>query len=589
MTTTKPETRAFLGRVGMFFTPEHFTGFRTSRTIKKCHLPMADIDRAVEMGKMELCPAADNIEGKHLPEGVHGVNVFAVPEMKGRRRLITEPHLNACLQTSDMPKVQYPTRLERRQSLRNKRYMLQVDFEAYYDATPLPGELRNFFVFRARNGAYFRLCTLPTEARWSVAVGQGITSTIVDVDTPVTIMTMIDNILIAADEGQEEDFVSAVRRIVARIRGANLLTSPDRESLATMDDTSLLSLAKEPNTVFLGEEYRWNGSERLVRNSAKSVAKLIVALRKPAFTIRSFASVVSLMFYMLHTTLINPARAFSLARAYRGAARLVSRGFDWDDPLPFLHPQIHAALHELGARLVHNPWQPIARERSATYSEDNYDVVCFTDASLGGWGAYAHKHLRNTSREAGSVGPLDGAESITAYQQMWVNELEQTRLPRARAPLRGRDSAETDDRPYFMAKHSAHAEPRAAELMLRQLVEEGLPDGAKIALVTDHFPIVHAQKQLNGFGGIGRGLSLNKLYEYAYDVFYERGISVVFFYIAGPMNPADTLSRNFGDFEPRQRGSLARTVVNDVALPLLCNTFSPLCEGKAEVQDGWAP
>lgn len=163
--------------------------------------------------------------------------------MKGRRRLITEPHLNACLQKVSIPHVEYPSCMARRQELSCMKYMLQIDFEAYYDATPLPENLRNKFVFRAESGEYFRLCTLPTGARWSVAVGQAVTWTIVDSDTPVTVFTMIDTILIAAEEGQEEAFVSAMRRILARIREANLLTSPDREELATTRANALLKAA----------------------------------------------------------------------------------------------------------------------------------------------------------------------------------------------------------------------------------------------------------------------------------------------------------------------------------------------------------
>ncbi|KAK7199014.1 hypothetical protein NESM_000869300 [Novymonas esmeraldas] len=575
----------FLRSVEKFFTAAWFAGLRTSRTIRKCALTMNDVNRAVEMGKMEVCPAEDGITGKILPDGVHGVNVFTVPEMKGRRRLITEPHLNACLHKEEIPKVAYPSRLARRQQLRNKKYMLQVDFEAFYDAIPIPSEVRNKFVFRARSGAYFRLCTLPTGARWSVAVGQGVTWTVVDIQTPVTIMTMIDNILFAAEEGQEDAFVLAVRRVLERIRAANLLTSPDRESLARMDEATLLSLASQPVT-FLGEEFLWNGRERLVRNSTKSVAKLTIALRKPAFTIRSFASVLSLMFYMLHTTQMNPARAFSLARAYRGMSRLVHRGLDWDAPLPYLDPRVSRDMRTLGAALVRNPWESISVSRFASYDDADYDVVCFTDASLGGWGAYVHYQLRAFITREETPAHFPPTECMAAFQQMWVNELEDARRAGYVPQEGGADRDDADARSYFMAKHSAHAEPRAAELMLRQLVSEGLPNGTRIALATDHFPIVHAQKQLNGYGGIGRGLAWNKLYEYAYDLLYERNIEVVFFYIAGPLNPADTLSRNFGEYMPTAGSSLVRSWVSDVALPALGSTFSPLCESKGREREG---
>ncbi|KAK7198715.1 hypothetical protein NESM_000835600 [Novymonas esmeraldas] len=65
---------------------------------------------------------------------------------------------------------------------------------------------------------------------------------------------MIDNVLIAAEEGQEVAFVAAVRTVVDRIRVANLLTSPDREAVAVMPDAALLDEAKN-RCEFLGEEY----------------------------------------------------------------------------------------------------------------------------------------------------------------------------------------------------------------------------------------------------------------------------------------------------------------------------------------------
>jgi len=85
--------------------------------------------------------------------------------------------------------------------LRHAKYMLQIDFEAYYDTIRLPEDVRNNFVFR-KGSQFFRLCTLPTGARWSVAVGQVITWMIVDIDTPVIVSTMIDNIPLARVYGQ---------------------------------------------------------------------------------------------------------------------------------------------------------------------------------------------------------------------------------------------------------------------------------------------------------------------------------------------------------------------------------------------------
>lgn len=49
----------------------------------------------------------------------------------------------------EVPRVEYDTRLGRRQRLRYAKYMLQIDFEAYYDAIPLREDVRNKFVFLA--------------------------------------------------------------------------------------------------------------------------------------------------------------------------------------------------------------------------------------------------------------------------------------------------------------------------------------------------------------------------------------------------------------------------------------------------------
>lgn len=576
--TASTKTHEFLERVMVYMGPLQFDGLRTSRTIKKTMLPDADIQRAVEMGKFEPCdPSLVRGGGAVLPEGVHGVNVFAVPELKGRRRLITEPHLNAVISKHEVPRVDYPTRLGRRQSLRYAKYMIQIDFEAFYDAIPIPETMRDKFVFRSRGGDYYRLRTLPTGARWSVAVGQAVTSVIVDIDTPVVIHTLIDNIMIAAHEGQEAEFVSAARRILSRIRIANLLTSPDREELASTSDAGLLTIAQESN-IFLGEEYAaWDGHQRMIRNSTKTVAKIMLSLRATRFSCRTFASVVSLIMFALHTTRLNPARSFSLLRAYRGVYRMVHRGYDWDDLIPYLDQRVHDCLLRVGQQLVENPWYQIADARQPTYEDSFYDLICVTDASAGGWGAYVQSTRSGETR---------------SYQQQWVHDLNMHERQGRRLghPSDNRNNYPNDPpagEGYFNAQHSAHAEPRAAELLLRRLAKEGsLPPDTRVALVTDHFPIVHAQRKLNGYGGIGRGYSLNKLFEYVHDLQFVGQVEVNLFYIAGPLNPADFISRNFGELPENSAGNIFKREVHGMGLPALRTTYSPLCEEKHTEEDG---
>jgi len=492
MVTSHSSTKDFLEAALRYVEPSGrmFAGLRTSQTIKPTSLPMADIERAVAMGKFERLDERLNaaVRRHHvLSEGMHGVNVFAVPEMKGRRRLITEPHLNCVLNKFELPKVAHPTRLARREALRTARYMLQMDFEAFYDAIPLPQSLRDFFLFRGKDHNYYRLCTLPTGASFSVAVGQAVTWTIVDIDTPVKVFTMIDNMLVAAEAGQEEEFLLAVRRILARIGKANLLTSPDRNELEAMSDDEPLRLA-QGLTTFIGEKFEWSGRERVVRNSVKTVAKLRLALPtltpptrrqtddpSPGFTCRSFVALVSLVMYAHHTTQMNPANTFTLLRAYRGVCSHVARGHDWDDPLPYLHPAAHAALIDIGWKLADNEWWHIGRTWQPTYENADYDLIVVTDASRGGWGAIVADQR---------------CHEVHTYQQRWTPDQRQEVL-RARSTVMQNP---------FRAKHSAHAEPYAAELMLRQLDAEGrLTPRTRVAMVTDHNAIVVAQRRLNGY------------------------------------------------------------------------------------------
>ncbi|MDD9341215.1 MAG: hypothetical protein PV362_16540 [Providencia heimbachae] len=498
MATATRKLQEFLQKALRYMEASFFEGLHTSQTIKATQLPLNDIQRASAMGKFEPRDGR-RVDGPRLPEGVRGVNVFAIPELKGRRRLITEPLPNAAALKHEIPRVSYTTRLARRQSLRYARYMLQIDVEAFYDSIPLPLGIRNRFVLRTRGEGgglqYHRLFTLPTGARWSVAVGQDIAWVIVDVESPVIVHTMIDKIMIAAREGQESWFVAAVREIVERIRSANLLTSPGRGSLAEALDAEPFEMAMASN-VFLGEEYGWNGRGRLVRNSVKTVAKLILALKATRFIYRSFASVVSLIAYALHTARLTPARAFLLLRAYRGACRKISRGKDWDEEMQYINLQDRGAMKTIGTHLVLPTGWQITDGRRPTCEDCGYDVIVFTDASSAGWGAVAWWSVQLR---------------IKTYQQRWVHDLHITE---------GCCAAENPAPPagHFQARHSAHAEPRGARMLLQQLVKEGLRDGARVAFVTDHSPIVHAQKRLNGFGGIWRVHALNRLYEYTCDI-----------------------------------------------------------------------
>lgn len=75
------------------------------------------------------------------------MNVFAVPELKVRRWLIAEPHLNAVIKKLELPKVRYPTRLARGLWLHHAKYLLQFDFTVYCGPIPKTLALRDNFIF----------------------------------------------------------------------------------------------------------------------------------------------------------------------------------------------------------------------------------------------------------------------------------------------------------------------------------------------------------------------------------------------------------------------------------------------------------
>ncbi|KAK7199135.1 hypothetical protein NESM_000883100 [Novymonas esmeraldas] len=130
----------------------------------------------------------------------------------------------------------------------------------------------------------------------------------------------------------------------------------------------------------------------------------------------------------------------------------------------------------------------------------------------------------------------------------------------------------------FNPRFSANAEPHAAHLFLRFVLSQarGATGIRRVALVTDHYPIVLAQRAENGFRGIGRGYFLNGLYAYTNELFHAHGIRVVFFFLDGASNPADVVSRNFG--EEVGDGAIAVRSAEGMALPRLWSTACPICE-----------
>nr|AAC48330.1 GENE53 [Leishmania braziliensis] len=184
-------------------------------------------------------------------------------------------------------------------------------------------------------------------------------------------MAMTGKTLVAAEESPEDDLVAAVRRIAGRIDVANPLTPPWRESRARMEDESPLGLAAKANTL-LRAECIWSERGGLVSCPLQRLAKLTVVLRNPGLSIRPFASILPLTLlhaahHHHHHSFLNPAWAFSLARACRGKPRSVHGELGWDGPLLCLDATAHLELPMLDAQLVRRTWAGMAYNRTSSY------------------------------------------------------------------------------------------------------------------------------------------------------------------------------------------------------------------------------
>jgi hypothetical protein len=106
-------------------------------------LQQGDPAMAAAKRKLEMCPMGF---GQPLSTDRHSVAVFWVAEHKGRRGMITQLALNGPVSKETVPRTFRPSRLSVRQNLNSARYMVQTDFDAFYDAIPLPETVRTCFV-----------------------------------------------------------------------------------------------------------------------------------------------------------------------------------------------------------------------------------------------------------------------------------------------------------------------------------------------------------------------------------------------------------------------------------------------------------
>jgi hypothetical protein len=442
---------------------------------------------------------------------------------KRRDRPVAEPFANQVVDRNRFVPLAYPTRLERRRTAAKCRFVCEYDFASYYDHFELSDPMAAFFAFRWRDAdgvdRFFRWLKMPMGAAWACGVAQMVTWLIVlpwSRNPNVDVSTCIDNIRIGATNAA--DFVAAARDIAARAARAGVLIN-DIEKFNSMSNTELAEAGRfaSHRFAFLGEIMYYEDTAQLPRfaNAERHVDNLRSAWKRlqrhmhrdagnqqPSFapspppydtdvvTLRQFASLLGLTFWMSHTMNIPMSRLAHLTRTSAAIAIAADDG-GWDSPLRYVSPATAASLGGIIETLLQNI--PVEATILAAPSKV-YDVIINTDASAAGWAAFVH----HSSGEAYEL------------REGWSSP----------------QLSSTTTEPLAAAKAIAWARRR-------------WPD-ASVAVATDHEPMVTGQRcWVSGYKGYSPSYHLNTFFSTLYAT--ERAADV--FFVPGAVNPADGPSR----------------------------------------------
>ena len=345
--------------------------------------------------------------------------------------------------------------------------------------------------------------------------------------------TMIDNIRFSSSS--LPSLVSCCKKFMILCDLFNI-TLNEREKY---DDQFLFTHATAEHTL-LGELYK--GTK--IFNSEKNLAKLDMAMRNldsKDLTYRNLISIISLILFLVHT-LMSPtgpffsfASFFSLIRFYSSLSSIANRE-GYDKKVEFIQDKRKEELIKISNFLLSNPFSHLSPLPGISTEHKDYFALIICDACAIGWAAYISFP----------------ACSKTFLLQQRFNDKMKTKL-------------------RYSKNFSAHTEPlgatRAISFVKRYKEQFDRENTNKrIALVTDHAPIVFGQRKNNSFySGFSSSFLLNNMFLN----FYEDGWDTQAWYVAGPMNPADGPSR---DIPP---SSSILTNPSSFCFPHLSNFFHP--------------
>lgn len=128
----------------------------------------------------------------------------------------------------------------------------------------------------------------------------------------------------------------------------------------------------------------------------------------------------------------------------------------------------------------------------------------------------------------------------------------------------------------FMARHFSHAETRADKRALAKGCPGGIPDGSCVFLVADCKTVAQARWRNDDFILVGKGCSLDKPHRFADGIHFQHGTDLKHFYIDGPSDSADPLSRNI--WAEAENGPIIRRPARTTCLPSSQVIYDPAVE-----------
>ncbi|CUF29851.1 TATE DNA transposon, putative [Bodo saltans] len=509
---------------------EHSDG-RTFDVTEIPHTKISRKDFDVLMGSKKTTPLrpSDVIRG--------WCNGYLIPQPKrAQRRPVWEPCANRW-ELADKPEASYPSRRVRRY-LRRHKLVMDFDFSQFFDQFPLSIASQEFYVckYLIDDGSteLVKLTRLPMGVTFAPAIAQTLTDVLIAplLQIPdIRVFTMIDNVRIAA--ASTPALKHAVHLFLDRCRAAGVILNEQEDTagnsiaIDVTDDKALEQWARTPK-IFLGELL--NPVSGSIKNAPKNLQKLLAAWLRissaglPAtpqaatsstsprtantspVTLRHLISVISLIFWMIHTHDVHLSSVHSLLQSY---SKLCTRASitGYDSLVEYLDPNLAHTIREWVDKLrvlddEASPGSPIPVEPAPpNLTDDHYDIVINSDACRLGWAAFVTRRLAG---EQYLLKQRWRAGSLTRFDLSTVSE--PVALVRALCWVR--------EQPWYT-------------------------QSLRVLCITDHAALATGQRR---WWDQQSGFSLNPYLNEAFRLINEMDAIVCF--IDGSLNPADSPSRS---------------------------------------------